>query len=128
MLIDKIVAAAEAAAGVPLCHAPSPSAGEKVIYRCTPGRYDGEFETVTVTMRFISAESKTAFERAEKVALRLCHPGDYGGEDAKTLFTVRRSGGGSGYIGRTGHFCVTAMFEVRSRVSSPERRVEVVFE
>lgn len=119
-IIKNIAHIAGAEAGVPVYHAPSASAGEKIIYRCSPGKYDGDFETFTVTMRFISRNSETAFERAERVSRILCCGGERNllRTDECPVFTVRGESGGSGYIGRTGHYFVLAAFEVKRRMPS----------
>lgn len=112
--------------GVPVYHAPAPSAGEKVIYRYTPGSHDGDSETVTVTMRFISRRLEDAMTRAKAVADALCRRGERGIEiGGENLCVVREDGGGSGFIGRTGHFYVLSRFEMsvsKVRVKSEEGR------
>lgn len=123
---EAVTKRAAEAAGVAACHAPSPLAGERIIYRYSPGKYDGEFETVTVTMRFISADIAQALSRAQKVSAVLCRPGDRGvrlGGD--TVYTVREDGGNSGYIGKTGHYYVLTRFNVKYRRSAVENTVIV---
>lgn len=109
-----------AAADVPFCHAPAVSAGEKIIYRCSPGKYDGEWERFVISMRFISTSMDTALARAKSVSRILCAPGDRSvwEKNGCQNFVVREEGGGSGYIGRTGHFFVLARFEVKRRLPS----------
>ena len=119
-IIERLADVIENITGVPVYHAPAASAGEKIIYRCTPGRYDGDFETFGMTVKFLSADVKTAFGRAEKVSRYLCGPGDRGvlNLDRCPVCTVREEGGGSGYIGRTGYCFVTARFEISRRLGS----------
>jgi len=103
--------------GVPVYHAPAPSAGEKVIYRYTPGDHDGDVAVVTVSMRFISRRLDDAMSRAKAVADAVCRRGETGIESGgMRLCVVREDGGGSGFIGRTGHFYVMSRFEIRYRV------------
>lgn len=112
--VKKITQMAGSAAGVPVYHAPSPSAGEKIIYRCTPGKFDGDYEVFTVVMRFISRDLAQAMLRARRVSEALCRPGDSGIDvGGERLYALREEGGGSGFIGKTGHFYVMTRFEVR---------------
>ena len=118
--VKKITDIAEMAAGVNAVHSPSPSAGEKIIYRYTPGSYDGEFETCTVTMRFISRNISDAVKRAECVSLALCSDDIKSAlsADGTPVFVVRKQSGSSGYIGKTGHYFVIAAFEVNRRMTA----------
>lgn len=125
-IIKKITEVAGDAAGVPVYHAPSPAAGEKIIYRFTPGGYDGEFETITVIMRFISRDLAQAMKRAEDVSGVICRRGERGVDLGGEKFCgIREEGGGSGYIGKTGHFYVMSRFEIKFRRSCAERYVVV---
>ncbi len=119
-IIEKITGSAAEAAGVPVEHAPAASAGEKIIYRCSLGKYDGDFETFTVTMRFISKDIGEAHRRAKAVSALICAPGDraFYKSDGLPEFIVREAGGGSGFIGRTGHYFVLTRFSVRRRLPS----------
>ena len=119
-IIQNIVKRTADIAGVPVHHAPSPSAGEKIIYRCTPGECDGNYESFTVVMKFLSADLDTAFRRAEDVTYMLCTDGFRSvlRDGRCPVYTVREDGGGSGFIGRTGHFFVMTRYKVRRRVPS----------
>lgn len=119
-IIKTIIDEAARETGVEVCRAPAASAGEKIIYRYSPGKYDGDFEEFSVTMRFISKDMSVALERAKKVSRAICLPGDksYYDEDSIPVYIVREDSGGSGYIGRTGHFFVLTKFCVRRRLES----------
>lgn len=118
--VRSIMEIAGSIAGVGVVHSPAPSAGEKIIYRCSPGKYDGDFETFTLTMRFISKDVATAHERAKAVSAVICAPGDrkFAVSGDYPEFITRDGGGGSGYIGRTGHYFVLVKFSVRRRLPS----------
>ncbi len=118
--VSRIVAEAAAVSGVKAVHAPSAAAGEKIIYRYTPGKYDGDYEVFTVTMRFLSKDTATAFGRVEAVSRVLCSEGTRNvlSEDGCPVYIERKSGGGSGYIGKTGYFFVIASFEVKRQMPS----------
>ena len=121
-IIREIVKAAGSAAGVPVYHTPSPSAGEKIIYRCIHGEYDGEFESVTLVMRFISRDLAAAMSRAQAVAGVICRRGERGIEyDREKVYGIREEGGTSGFIGRTGHFYVMSRFRIKFRRTCAER-------
>ncbi len=111
---------------VPICRSPATSAGEKMIYRCSPAEYDGMWESFTVTVRAVSGAVKTAFARTEELSRALCTHGDEGTEleDGSRIHVTRDGAGGSGYIGRTGCFFVMAKFRVRRYL--PARRTEAV--
>ena len=99
--------------GVPVYHAPAPSAGEKVIFRYTPGSHDGGTDEVTVSLRFISRRLEDAAVRDRAVADALCRRGESGIDvGGVRLRIVRKDGGGSGFIGRTGHFYVMSRFYI----------------
>lgn len=127
-VIDGIVSVVKRFSGVGVIHAPSPSAGEKIIYRCTPAKYDGEFEHFRITMRFISRSQEEAFLRAGAVSAALCRPGDRGiavgngsvMESGERLYIIREGTGTSGFIGKTGHFYVLSAFDVKFRRSGVE--------
>lgn len=120
---ERIAQIAREASGVPVVHAPSSSAGEKIIYRCTNGKCDGDYESFKVTMRHVSRDVSEAFLREKLVTAALCRPGSESPlmTDACPVFTVRSEGGGSGYIQRTGHFFVISVYEVRRRMTDDER-------
>ena len=132
-VIGAIVKEAQAASGVEAVHAPSPSAGEKIIYRCTPAKYDGEWEHFRINLRFISRSMEDAFLRAGKVSAALCRPGDrginpHGGgviTPGERLYVAREDSGNSGYIGKTGHFYVLSVFDVRFRRTAVEEYATV---
>lgn len=117
-IVEGIIRKAEAAAGVPAVHSPATSVGEKIIYRCSPGKYDGDFEHLTITMRFISKDVQNAHTRARNASTHICAPGDRDFSSSGDLdeFVVREAEGGSGYIGRTGHYFVLVKFSVRRRL------------
>lgn len=118
--IEHIVNVMSDSCPVPICHSPATSAGEKLIYRCSPAKYDGMWEEFTVTVRFISSGIKTAFARSEEISRALCTHGDAGAEleDGSSIYVTRDGTGGSGYIGRTGYFFVMARFRVKRRLSA----------
>lgn len=129
-LADTVIKKVEGISQVPVCHAPSAHAGEKIIYRYNLGEYDGIFECVTVTMKFISKELERAFLLADTVSNRICTLGDrdVGESGADALFISREDGGGSGYIGRTGHYYVSARFQIKRRVQQTENVVKVTLD
>ena len=122
-LISGIVRETKMISGVDVVHAPSTSAGEKIIYRYSPGKYDGEYETLSVTMRFLSKDSAEAFGRMERVSRVLCSGGTRNPltVDGCPVYVTRYGNGGSGYIGKTGHFFVLASFEVKRPMPSDIR-------
>lgn len=124
--VEYIAGVMEDACSVPICRSPATSAGEKVIYRCSPAEYDGMWESFTVTVRSVSGAVKTAFARTEEMSRALCTHGDAGKEleDGSRIHVTRDGAGGSGYIGRTGYYFVLAKFRVRRRL--PARRTEAV--
>lgn len=109
-----------ACTGTQVCHAPAASAGERIIYRYSPGKYDGDFEEFSITMRFISKDISVAMKRAKDVSSLICMPGDKPRYDEESLpvYVIREDSGGSGYIGRTGHYFVLTRFLVRRRLES----------
>lgn len=132
-VLGTIVDEARRFSGVEVVHAPSASAGEKIIYRCTPVKYDGEWEHFRINLRFISRNLEDAFLRAGKVSAALCRPGDrginpYGGgvlTPGERLYVARESSGNSGFIGKTGHFYVLSVFDVKFRRSGVEEYATV---
>lgn len=106
--------------GTEVCHAPAASAGERIIYRYSPGKHEGDFEEFSLTMRFISKDISVAAERMKRVSEYICMPADKPRykEDDLHVYVVREDSGGSGYIGRTGYFFVLARFLVRHRLES----------
>lgn len=126
-LVNTVIEMVEGISQVPVCHAPSAHAGEKIIYRYTPGEYDGIFEHITVTMKFISKDLARAYLLADAVSNRICTVGDRdaGESGGNALFISREEGGGSGYIGRTGHYYVSTRFQIKRRVQHTETVVKV---
>jgi len=126
LIVKRITDIAALEAGVKAVHSPATSAGEKIIYRYTPGSYDGDYEVITVTMRFISKDIQTAVKRMENVSRVLCSEGTRNplSDGECPVYVTRKHSGGSGYIGKTGHFFVLAAFEVKRQMPSAIKYAE----
>lgn len=126
-LIQDVIKAVENTSGVPVYHAPSAHAGEKIIYRYVLGDYDGIYESLTLTLKFISKSLERASLLAEAVSAGICTVGDRDVHEKRenALFAVRTEGGGSGYIGRTGHYFISVKFLIKRRVRHTETVVKV---
>ena len=125
-IVDAVVSELRRITGVPVYHAPAPSAGEKIIYRYTPGESDGVSGEFVLTLRFISRDLAEAMARAEAVETALCSRGDRGVVlgDGISACIRRRDGSGSGFIGKTGHFFILSRLSVRFRCTEGIRSAE----
>lgn len=118
----------ELVTGVPSVVSPARRSGEKTVWRVRLASYDGEWETLEVTLRHISRNMKTALERAGTVGSYLCDPGDAASavSDNGDCVNIKRiATESSGYVSRTGHFFVISKYRIRRRCSAPSNIASV---